>query len=194
MSLRPAGGEAAEEAAYAEYAARAEQVDQAEPRRVTLELPAVGAPPEPAEPAEPAAPDAPAEPPRRVTRELPLPPPTSLDEQMMRILRAPQASGETVEGAFSRKERELLAVFEPLAPTEASELFRRLTTPRPGDPVAASFGRMVPERRGRLLAFLLGAPRRAAIARARRHASPMPRPQPRSEARPPTRSPRRKHE
>jgi hypothetical protein len=119
-------------------------------RRVTLELPAV----EPE--ALSAAPEGPA---RRVTLELPAVGTAPVEEQILRILRAPQRPREPVEAVFARRERELAAVFEALDPAESSELFRRLTRPRTSDPVAMSFARMIPERRGRLLASLVAAPR-----------------------------------
>jgi hypothetical protein len=113
----------------------------------------------------------PPEPPRRVTEALPVAAPEPVAELILRILRAPPEWGETVEGAFTRKERELAAAFEALAPAAAGELFHRLSNPPPDDPVAESFERLVPERRGRLLANLAAAPRRAAIARAGRRPS-----------------------
>jgi hypothetical protein len=95
------------------------------------------------------------------------------EEEILQILRAPPEWGEPVQGAFSRKERELAAVFEALAPAAARELYRRLSSPRAEDAVAASFARLIPERRGRLLAVLVSAHRRAARAPARRP-SPQP--------------------
>jgi hypothetical protein len=133
------------------------------PKRVTRELPAepqAAAPPEPAPPLAAGG--------RRITRELPVPPTAPVIERIFGILRAPPEWGETVKGAFSRKERELAAVFEELDSEEAGELFRRLSNPQPDDPVAASFARLVPERRGRLLGFLVTARRRAELAQAQR--------------------------
>jgi hypothetical protein len=95
------------------------------------------------------------------------------EEEILQILRAPPEHGEAMQGAFSRKERELAAVFEALAPAAARELYRRLSSPRADDAVAASFARLVPERRGRLLAVLVSAHRRAESAPARRP-SPQP--------------------
>jgi|SRR5689334_9803606 len=115
------------------------------------------------EPAEEAGP-----PEHRTGAELPVPAEASVEDRVLRILRAPPEWGETVEGAFTRKERELAAVFAALEPAEAGELFRRLSSPRGDDPIAVGFARLVPERRGRLLGLLIGAPRRAALARARR--------------------------
>jgi hypothetical protein len=110
-------------------------------------------------------------PPRRVTEALPAAAPEPVAALILRVLRTPPAWGETVEGAFTGKERELAAAFEALAPAEASALFHRLSNLPPDDPVAVSFARLVPERRGRLLAILAAAPRRAAIGRAGRRPS-----------------------
>ena len=134
-------------------------------RRVTEQLPVVHGPPPPPAPARSES---------RITRELPVPPPAPAIEQILQILRAPPEWGESVKGAFSRKERELAAVFDGLDSEEAGKLFRRLSNPQPDDPVAASFARLVPERRGRLLGFLISARRRAELAQVRR-----PPPQPR---------------
>jgi len=122
-----------------------------------------------AEPAEETGPAGEAGPPEhRTGAELSVPAEASVEDRVLRILRAPPEWGETVEGAFTRKERELAAVFAALEPAEAGELFRRLSSPRGDDPIAVGFARLVPERRGRLLGLLIGAPRRAALARARR--------------------------
>jgi hypothetical protein len=144
------------------------------PKRVTEQLPAVHGSPAPAPAPAPVLSPAPARSGSRITRELPVPPMAPAIEQILQILRAPPEWGESVKGAFSRKERELAAVFDGLDSDEAGMLFRRLSNPQPDDPVAASFARLVPERRGRLLGFLISARRRAEFAQARR-----PPPQPR---------------
>ena len=110
--------------------------------------------------------------PARATRELPAVALPSVEEQVLQILGAPPVWGETVEAAFRRKERELVEVLAAVEPAAAAELSRRLAEPRPEDPVAAAFARLVPERRARLLAFLAAAPRRAAVERARRFPFP----------------------
>src|SRR5262245_37050589 len=131
--------------------------------RVTRELPVV-------DPDEPLPePGAPPEPPRRVTLELPVVRPAPIEEQILQVLRSPQRPRETVERAFARRERELAVVFETLDPVDAADLFRRLTRAKANDPVAMSFARLVPERRGRLLAALLAVPRRAAAGVLPRH-------------------------
>lgn len=64
-----------------------------------------------------------------------------------------------------RKEHELRALFAALPVLEAMELHRRLRVARADDAVVAAFGRLVVERRQRLLAFLGDARRREAIGR-----------------------------
>lgn len=93
--------------------------------------------------------------------------PIDLDAQLLAILSAGPALGETIEAAFRRKEHELGALFATLDVTTSRALHRRLSRPAEGDLVAAQFGRMVSERRARLLSFLADARRREAIAQAR---------------------------
>ncbi len=125
--------------------------------RVTLELPVVRPDEGLAGPAAgPAAEAAELELglPRRVTLELPAAGLSWIAERILLILRTPQEPGETVEAVFCRRERELAAMFQALAPVEADELLHRLSGPRVGDPVAMGFARLAPERRQRLLAYL----------------------------------------
>ena len=100
----------------------------------------------------------------------PPPGPSPDDAPLLALLLAPARPGETAMQAFARKELELRTWFEPLTPVEALALQRRLSTPLPADPVALAFGRLVIERRHRLLAFLGDARRRAALHATRRAA------------------------
>jgi hypothetical protein len=86
-----------------------------------------------------------------------------LEAEILDTLGAPVAPGERLEIAFRRKEHELKLVFERLSVMEARELHRRLTLMLPGDPIATRFGRLIGERRARLLAFLADARRREAL-------------------------------
>ncbi len=75
---------------------------------------------------------------------------------------------DPVEGhliGHQRKEQELRVLFAALSLHEAWEVRRRIMEARPGDRLAASFQRLVLERRGRLVAFLADAGRRAALDR-----------------------------
>jgi len=93
---------------------------------------------------------------------------TTFDARLIEILDLPKRSDETLDLAFKRKERELGEAFAHLTVREALELHRRLCNPRPGDEVAHRFGRLIVERRVRLLNFLVDARRRAALATARK--------------------------
>ncbi|MDX2093972.1 MAG: hypothetical protein SFX73_39425 [Kofleriaceae bacterium] len=64
-----------------------------------------------------------------------------------------------------KREQDLMALFEALPVLEAMELQRRLRIGRADDVVAVAFGRLVVERRQRLMMFLGNARRRAAVAR-----------------------------
>jgi hypothetical protein len=85
------------------------------------------------------------------------------EQQIAGVLADAQRFGETIEAMYRRKERALCDVFAQLAPIEAHALFRRLANPAAGDLLAAQFGRLVSDRRARLLAFLAGARRRDAL-------------------------------
>jgi len=101
----------------------------------------------------------------------PRPVPARLAEEtehaLLEILRVPVA-GATLRDAFDHKEREIGEAFARLTPVEALVLHRRLANPVAGDELAAALGRLVVERRERLLSFLQGARRRAALAGAQR--------------------------
>jgi hypothetical protein len=88
------------------------------------------------------------------------------ERELLQILRAP--AGGTARQAYHDKEHALGAVFARLAPLQARALQQRLANPREGDALAGAFARLVFDRRARLLEFLAGARRRAAIAEARR--------------------------
>ncbi len=87
------------------------------------------------------------------------------EHALLAILDASPQRGETLHVAYGRKERELGTAFAKLAVSEARALLRRLSTPRADDALAVRFGRLVPDRRQRLLAFLGDARRRDALAR-----------------------------
>lgn len=93
--------------------------------------------------------------------------PVALESQILERLESRPESHETVELAFRRKERDLVALFEQLTLPDARELSRRLSRQLAGDQVAVAFSRLIGERRARLLAFLANAPRREALRFAR---------------------------
>ena len=86
----------------------------------------------------------------------------ALESEVLAILQTPPEPGERLEFAYRRKEAELVACFRRLTIVDAYELKRRLKLVIVGDPIAARFGRLVIDRRERLLAFLANARWRAA--------------------------------
>lgn len=90
-----------------------------------------------------------------------------LEDEILSILGAAPEPGERIEMAFRRKEQELIMLLARLSVLDAMELHRRLTLGLAGDPVAAQFGRLIAERRARLMSFLAGARRREALRVAR---------------------------
>lgn len=89
----------------------------------------------------------------------------SREAEIEAVLAAP------IEGAvaagYQRKEEALRAELGRLTVAESRALAARLRRARPDDPIAALFGRMTAERRGRLLGFLDDARRREAVGRER---------------------------
>ena len=63
---------------------------------------------------------------------------------------------------FGVKEAELTALFVRISVSESRELHQRLRVPHPDDTFAITFGRLVADRRARLLAFVGDARRRFA--------------------------------
>lgn len=91
------------------------------------------------------------------------------DAEILAVLATPSVASESTDAYHRRKEHLLGALFAALGAAEADALHGRLsTTPRADDRVAAQFGRLVLERRERLLAFLGDVRRREAIKNARR--------------------------
>lgn len=108
---------------------------------------------------------------RRRARAAPAPPAPSPHEltpdetqQLIALIVEPLGGGETVSAGYARKEQAIGEWFARLTVIRAWALHRRLTCAAASDPLAAAFGRLVGERRGRLLAFLGDARRRAARA------------------------------
>jgi len=100
------------------------------------------------------------------TPPAPAPAVAAFELRLIEILRRPVEGGNTHE-ANRVKEHEIGEVFARLSVSEAAALHQRLSSPAPLDDLAAAFGRLMAERRARLLAFLGDAPRRATIAATR---------------------------
>lgn len=93
---------------------------------------------------------------------------TAHDDAILATLATTSDVGESAQALYRRKEHLLGALFATLTVSEAMALHQRLSTLDPGDAVCVQFGRLVADRRERLLAFLETARRRAAIEAARR--------------------------
>jgi hypothetical protein len=91
----------------------------------------------------------------------------ALEAEIHAALTEPAHPGEQLAFAFKRKEQRLGDLFALLSVADSRELHRRLTLVIADDELAALFGRLVAERRVRLLAFLADARRREAIQRGR---------------------------
>jgi len=106
--------------------------------------------------------------PSKSTERVPAPSvPADIDRSIQVLLDTSAEPGETINGAFQRKEQALRVLFADLPSAQASTLHRRLSNPTTGDMVAQRFLRLDVNRRDRLLAFLRDARRREAIAVAR---------------------------
>jgi hypothetical protein len=91
--------------------------------------------------------------------------PEAIEQRLIELIVTPVPSTETALAGNARKEREIAEVLASLTVIEAWWLHKRLTIASPSDALVAAFGRLVVERRQRLLAFLGDARRRAAMTR-----------------------------
>lgn len=87
----------------------------------------------------------------------------ALEDEILSVLASSPEPGERIEAAFRRKEHELVMLFVRLSLHDSFELRRRLTLALGDDQVAARFGRLISERRVRLMSFLEGARRREVL-------------------------------
>jgi len=94
----------------------------------------------------------------------------SAEDQILAVLEAPREAGKQLDATFRRKEHQLGKIFARLSAVDSIELQRRLDLVLPEDVLAARFKRLTSDRRARLIAFLMSARRRFAVAvRAGRH-------------------------
>lgn len=89
--------------------------------------------------------------------------PVALEAELLAVLDAPAQYGETIEGTYTRKERELCAVCDRLTVADARVLFERLRLPAPDDPIVARLARWIERRRESVRTFLGDARRREAV-------------------------------
>ena len=92
------------------------------------------------------------------------------EQEAIAILERP-ITNESAAAGHARKEAELKVLLGGLGVAGSRALHARLTRPADGDELARLIGRMVPERRLRLIAFVADARRREAIATAVRTAA-----------------------
>lgn len=93
--------------------------------------------------------------------------PPEIEHRLRTILETGIRPGETLNAGYQRLEHELGAQFATLTVLQSRALHRRLGNPNPSDALAIGFQRLIPARKGRLLAFLADARRREALALAR---------------------------
>jgi len=86
--------------------------------------------------------------------------PIALETEMLAALDTPKRDHETFDAALRRKEHEVGAVIARLTPADSLAVEKRVTLSLPGDPIAARFARLVPDRRLRLLSFAASIRRR----------------------------------
>jgi hypothetical protein len=87
-----------------------------------------------------------------------------IERDIINVILTPALPGEGRGASYDRKEREISTLFDRLTPAQSLAVSRRLTNLIADDPLSAAFGRLVVERRVRLLA---GLSRRRAIAATR---------------------------
>lgn len=88
----------------------------------------------------------------------------STDVALLAILHAPLSSDETVAAGFARKEAEFRRALATLSIAESRALYLRLSQPKAGDQLAATFTRLTADRRERLIHFIADARRRDALS------------------------------
>ena len=92
------------------------------------------------------------------------------EDQLIAILAKPITGGNLQ--AWDAKELELKAVLGTLGAADARALAARIGKPHDDDVLVSALGRMVPQRRARIVDFINGARRREAVAAARAAAQP----------------------
>lgn len=102
-------------------------------------------------------------------------PPTGIatvqcEAELVRILAAPITGSAAV--AFAQKEEAIRITLDGIDASESRALALRLRRARPNDPLATLFGGLTIERRDRILTFLDGSRRRAAVRSERPHRLP----------------------
>jgi hypothetical protein len=77
-----------------------------------------------------------------------------IESQLIATIEQPLHANETSRVGHDRKEREVATLLAQLTPAQSLALSKRLSVNASDDPLAVAFGRLVVERRNRLVAFL----------------------------------------
>ena len=77
-----------------------------------------------------------------------------IEQQLIDAIAAPLHTDETSRVGNDRKEREVATLLAQLTPVQSLALSKRLAVNAADDPLVVAFGRMVVDRRNRLIAFL----------------------------------------
>jgi len=77
-----------------------------------------------------------------------------IEQAIIDAIARPLRNAESHRAGNDRKEREVAALLGRLTPAQSFMLGKRLSVGAPYDPLVAAFGRMVVERRTRLLSYL----------------------------------------
>jgi hypothetical protein len=77
-----------------------------------------------------------------------------IEAQLIATIEQPLRSGEMHRPGNDRKEREIAALLDTLTPVQSLALCTRLAAGTASDPLVIAFGRLLVERRNRLIAFL----------------------------------------
>ncbi len=77
-----------------------------------------------------------------------------IEQQIIDAIAQPLRGGETHRTGNDRKELEIATLLEQLTPVQSLALGTRLSNALPSDPIVVAFGRLVVERRIRLVAYL----------------------------------------
>ncbi len=77
-----------------------------------------------------------------------------IEAQLITAIEQPLRSGEMHRVGNDRKEREIAALLDTLTPVQSLSLCTRLAAGTASDPLVIAFGRLLVERRNRLVAFL----------------------------------------
>lgn len=77
-----------------------------------------------------------------------------IEAQLIAAIEQPLRSGEMHRVGNDRKEREIAALLDTLTPVQSLTLCTRLAAGTASDPLVIAFGRLLVERRNRLIAFL----------------------------------------